>query len=323
MYSRIFKPASGLLLELASFIILLCIVLFGAQDVRSETSGKDIKVIAFAQDTLANDWRRAQVRELEQALADMPGIKFISSNANGEVARQIKDIEDFVYSDVDVLITSPRNAELMVPVADKVMAKRIPLVLISRSVASDNYTSFIHPDNRKIAGQAARFIAKRLMGKGKVLMLQHIPTTTPAIHRTEGFLEALKEFPGVIVVDTRVANSQRAEAIVQTEQAILEGVKFDAIYAQSDSMAVGAIMALKKNGIDPRGVVITGIDYISEARKLIRSGELAASYTYPTGGREGARVALDILSGKSVDKEIVIESTEVTTDNVEQVEPIF
>ncbi len=201
--------------------------------------------------------------------------------------------------------------------------KNVPLVLISRGVNDDNYTSFIHPDNHRIAGQAARYIAKRLEGKGSVLILQHIPTTTVAIQRTQGFFEALEDYPDIKIADIRVANSQRSEAIIQTQNAILEGLKFDAIYAQSDSMAIGAVMALKKHGIDPKNIVITGIDYISEARELIRRGELDASYTYPTAGREGAQVALDILAGKDVDKEIVIDSTEVTLDNVESVEPIF
>ena len=88
-------------------------------------------------------------------------------------------------------------------------------------------------------------------------------------------------------------------------------------------MAVGAVMALRKAGVDPKKIVITGLDYISEARDLIRSGELDASFTYPTAGKEGALAVRDILAGKSLPKEQIIESTMVTKENVEKVEPIF
>lgn len=303
-------------------LTLLALALFASLCGAEETS-KQLKVVAFAQDTMGNDWRVAQVKEVEEALKGVPGVRFVYSDANGESARQIRNIEDFIYAGVDVLITSPRNAELMAPVIAKARAADIPVVLLSRTVAGADYTTFIHPDNRAIAAKAARFIAERLNGEGKILMLRHIPTTTPGMRRTEGFMEALKDYPGVEVVAMKVANSLRGEAIVQTEAALREGLAFDAIYAQSDSMAIGAIIALRKNGIDPSRLVITGIDYISEARELIRSGDLAASYVYPTAGREGAMAALDILAGRAVEREVVLDSTEVTIDNVERVAPIF
>jgi len=281
------------------------------------------KIIAFAQDTMGNDWRVAQVLEVENYLKNFPGVKFVYSDGKGESALQLKNIEDFIYSKVDVLITSPRNAALMTPIISRAYQNGIATVLLSRSINGDQYSSFIHPDNRAIANKAAHFIAKKLNRKGNIFILQHIPTSTPGIHRTEGFMEAIRDYPDIEIVTMRVANSLRAEAISQTEAVLKEGVQFDAIYAQSDSMAIGAIMALKKYNIDPKSIVITGIDYISEARELIRKGEMDASYLYPTGGRQGAQIALELLAGEKVAKEIIIDSEEITRDNVEKIEPIF
>ena len=88
-------------------------------------------------------------------------------------------------------------------------------------------------------------------------------------------------------------------------------------------MATGARMALISQGVDPRTLPIVGIDYIGEAREAIRRGEQSVSFTYPTGGAEGARIALAILRGEEVQKEIVLDSVRVTRENVEMVEPIF
>lgn len=289
-----------------------------------DTPAKKKYVVAFAQDTMANDWRAAQVRDLKEAFAQHADIEFIFTDAKGDTARQVQDIEDLAAKGVDVLITSPRDAELMREPIARVYRQGIPVILLSRSVKGNEFTHFISADNRAIAGQAAHYLAKRLKGKGNILMLQHIPTSTPGQLRTEGFNEALKKHPGLKVVAIKQADSLRALAIQKTEEALAEKLSFDAIYAQSDSMAMGALLALKKAGIDPKKIPITGIDYIGEAREAIRAGELAASFTYPTFGKEGAAAAIKLIrGGKLARKEAIIPSEAVTRDNVEKVAPIF
>ena len=236
----------------------------------------------------------------------------------------MQDIENFASQGVDVLITSPRDAELMREPIARVYRKGIPVILLSRRVNGEEFTHFVTADNRAIARQAAQYLAKRLNGKGNILMLQHIPTSTPGQLRTEGFLDELKKYPGLKVVAIKQADSQRALAIQKVEEALAEKLPFDAIYAQSDSMAMGAILALKMAGRDPKQIPITGIDYIGEARTAIRNGELAASFTYPTFGREGAEAAITLLrGGKPATRELLVRSIAVSRDNVERVEPIF
>ena len=281
-------------------------------------------VVAFAQDTMANDWRAAQVRDLKDALAKHPDVEFVFTDANGDTARQVQDIEELAARGVDVLITSPRDAELMREPIARVYRQGIPVILLSRRVNGEEFTHFVTADNRAIARQAARYLAKRLKGKGSILVLQHIPTTTPGQLRTEGFLDEIAKYPGIKVAAIKRADSQRALAIQKVEEALAEGLKFDAIYAQSDSMAMGALLALKNAGLDPKKIPITGIDYISEAREAIRNGELDASFTYPTFGKEGAAAAVTLLRGGKIGhKEAVIDSIPITRANVERVEPVF
>lgn len=280
-------------------------------------------VVGFAQDTMTNDWRVAQVRELEAAFKNDKNIEFVYTDGKGSLPLSVQNIEDLIARPVDVLIASPMDAKAMTPVIESAHQKGIPVVLLSRRIEGEGFTTFIRPENRDIAKKAAQYIAKELKGKGKIFILQHVPTTTPAIHRTESFFEEIKKYPGLEVVSMKVANSLRADAIKMTEEALREGLEFDAIYAQSDSMAVGAIMALKAAGIDPKPLVITGIDYISEARTAILAGELDATFTYPTAATEGAEAVRRILKGQKVPKEQVIDSTMITRDNVRKVEPIF
>lgn len=292
--------------------------------VAAETAKGKRWVVAFAQDTMANDWRAAQVRDLQKAFAAYPEIEFIYTDANGDTARQVQDIEKLAAWGVDVLITSPRDAELMREPIARVYRKGIPVILLSRRVNGDEFTQFITADNRAIGRQAAQYLARQLGGKGRVLVLQGVPTASSAIDRTAGFNETLKQYPGLKVVAVRPADYLRAQAIQRIEEVLAERLQFDAIYSQSDSMAIGAILALKKAGIDPKKIPITGIDYISEAREAIRAGELAATFTFPTAAKEGAAAALRLLRGeKTGRKELTIGSVAVTRANVDKAAPIF
>ena len=107
------------------------------------------------------------------------------------------------------------------------------------------------------------------------------------------------------------------------DELLNEGVVFDAIYAQSDSMATGIRLALKKHGINPKSLPIVGIDYISEAREAIRSGEQDATFTYPTSGPEAEVYILKILKGEQTPKYVDIPSQMITRENVEQIAPVF
>ena len=282
-----------------------------------------LRVVGFAQDNLANDWRLSQVREMETALAEEPGVHFVYSDAGGSTAQQILDIEEMIARKVDLLVTSPRDGRALTPVITAAHAQGIPVILLTRRIVGDGYTAFIGADDRDIARRAALRLVERLEGKGKVLVLQGVPTATTAIARTEGFMEEVANHPGVEVVAVKPANYLRADAIRAVEEAVAAGLKFDAIYAQSDSMASGARLALRRAGIDPKTLAIVGIDYISEAREAIRAGDQDASFTYPTCGREGAEAALRILHGEEVARERLVETRMITRDNVETIEPIF
>ncbi|MCW9056041.1 MAG: substrate-binding domain-containing protein [Gammaproteobacteria bacterium] len=280
-------------------------------------------VIAYAQDNMANDWRARQIKQLQEELAKYPVIKFIYTDAKGSTAKQIHDIEDFMYKKVDILMTSPRDGKLMTPVISKVYNSGIPVILVTRNIESNDFTSFVAPDDREIAKQAATFIADRLNGHGDILILKGVPTATTAIQRTEGFMEEIRKYPGIKIAAVKVANYLRADAIRMMDEVIIEGTKYDAIYAQSDSMASGARLAMIKSGIDPSTKIIVGIDYISEAREAIKNGTQAASFLYPTSAREAASVALDVLHNKKVSKRVNVGTRIITRDNVDEITPIF
>ena len=286
-------------------------------------NSKKVYIVGYAQDTMANDWRASQVKEIENAFKKHRNIKFIYTDGKGRTAKQISDLEDLAFQNVDLIMTSPRDAIAMTPVISKIYKKGIPIVLITRKTTNNDFTAFVAPDDHLIAKRAATLLAKKLHNKGKILVLRGVPTATTAIARTDGFIEEIKNYPNIKIVAIKNGNYLRADAIRATEEAIKNKLSFDAIYAQSDSMASGARLALKKANIDPSKLFIVGIDYISEAQEAIRNGLQTASFVYPTCAEESVKVAIAILNKKKIQKHITVASKLVTKNNVNKIQPIF
>lgn len=285
-------------------------------------AGRRIR-IGFAQDTLANDWRAAQARQFVEALAgnsDLPDIDVLVTNAGGSTAQQIMDFDDLVAQGVDILVTSPRDGAALAPAIAAAHDQGVPVILLTRRAATESFTAFIGPDDHAIGYQAGEFLARRTGGNARILMLAGVPTASTAVGRTSGFLAAVERYPGMIMAASRTANYLRADALQATEEVIESKIAFDAVFAQSDSMASGARMALEAAGLK---VPIIGIDYIPEAREAIRAGRQDATFTYPTCAREGAAAVLDLLNGRPILREVTVNSVLVTKENVDDIQPIF
>jgi ribose transport system substrate-binding protein len=280
------------------------------------------QVIAFAQDTMANDFRKAQVYEVRDALAVQPGIRFVYSDAKTQTSLLIRQIEHFITQKVDLIIVGTNDENAVVPVIAKAYENGIPVIILDRGIQGNAYTTFINSDNIKIGAIGAEYIAKRLGGKGTVLLFEGLQKADVTQLRSKGFLDVMAKFPGIKVIK-RTGNYLRRDAIVETEKLMREGIHFDAVFSESDSMLSGVRTVLEKHGIDLGAIVTVGCDYTSEAQRAIRSGTQSGSVLFPLGGKKSAEIALKILSGEAVPKHIVIPVELVTKQNVERVAPIF
>lgn len=277
--------------------------------------------VGFAQDTLKNDWRLAQVNELKAALSKHDDIQLLVKNAESKVSKQILHIEQFIKDGVDFIVTSPIEQHITATVLEKAMQKGIHVILIDRRVQGDAFSTFIAPDNKLIAKEAGGFLVDKLDQKGVILMLQGIENASATTLRDEGFMEVANKYPKIKVIKKR-ANFLRNDAIKVMEEVYEQGVHFDAIYSHSDSMLVGARKVMKRLG-KPLDIPMVGIDYIQEAKEAILQGEQTASFIYQTSAKEGAKAIVDIINGKLPKKEQTLDTVMVTKENVQTLKPIF
>ena len=280
------------------------------------------KVIAFAQDTLSNDFRKAQVNEARDAVALHPELTFIYADAQGQTSLLIRQIEQFIAQKVDVLILGTNDEQALVPVVSKAYKAGIPVIVLDRGIKGHDYSTFINSDNVQIGAIGAEFIAKKLKGQGLVLLFEGLQSADVTHLRSKGFVGVMANYPGIKVIK-RTGNYLRKDALLEMEKLLAQGIRVDAIFAESDSMLSGARLALQNQKVDLRTLISVGCDYTSEARDAIRNGTQTGSVLFPLGGVKAVEVAQKLLAKAPVPRHVVIPVKLVTRDNVEQVAPIF
>lgn len=283
---------------------------------------KDAKVIAFAQDNMANDFRKAQVYEVRDAVAKHQGLHFIYSDARGKTALLIYQIDKFIEEKVNLLIIGTNDADAVVPVITKAYQSGIPVIILDRGVNSKEYTTFINSDNIKIGEIGAKYIAKRLQYKGSVLLFEGLQTADVTHLRTKGFMDEMAKYKNIKVIK-RTGNYLRRDAIIEMEKVIQNKIHVDAIFSESDSMLSGVRSAFIRYNKDPKSIITVGCDYTSEAQEAIRNGIQSASVKFPLGGKQSVDIALKIFAKEEVPKHIFIPVELVTKKNVEEIKPIF
>ena len=285
-------------------------------------SGSDWRVIAFAQDTMSNDFRKQQVFEVRDEVAKHPNLSFLYSNGQGQTSLMIRQIERFIKLEVDLLIIGTNNENAIVPVVSKAYKMGIPVIVLDRGIQSSDYTTFINSDNIKIGRIGAQHIAEKLNGNGLVLLFEGIQEIDVTRLRSKGFLDEMSKHKGIRIIK-RTGNFLRKDAISEMEKLLKQGIHVDAIFSESDSMLNGVRLLLKRYKIDPASIVMVGVDYTSEAREAIRNGSQTGSVLFPLGGKKSVEIALKIFNGEPVAKHIVNPVKLVTKKNVAETAPIF
>lgn len=271
--------------------------------------------IGMSQCNLGEPWRVQMNADIKKAADTHPEIKVIFKDAQNDNLRQSAHVEEFIRAGVNLMIISPKEAApLTRPVSDA-YRKGIPVIVLDRRVLGNEYTCFIGADNKKIGRAAGKWIVKALGGRGKVVELKGLMTSTPGQDRHSGFVEGIKGSDVKVIFEADMKWLE-PNALREMESALARFEKIDLVYAHNDPGAHGAYLAAKAAGRD-KSTKFIGIDALPhEGQMYVKQGILTASFEYPTGGKEAIDTALLILQGKQVQKEITLPSRVFTKQNI-------
>jgi ribose transport system substrate-binding protein len=273
--------------------------------------------IGMSQCNLGEPWRVQMNADVKNAADTHPEIKVIYKDAQNDTLRQQAQVEEFISAGVNLIIISPKEAAPLTPVVAAAYQKGIPVIVLDRRVLGDQYTCFIGADNKKIGKAAGKWIVEQLGGKGKVVELKGLMTSTPGQDRHAGFREGI-EGSDIEVIFEADMKWLEPNARKEMESALARFDKIDLVYAHNDPGAHGAYLAAQAAGRE-KDIKFVGIDGLpQEGQAYVRQGILAASFEYPTGGKDAIDTALEILNGKQVPKEITLSSRVFTKENIDQ-----
>lgn len=278
---------------------------------------KDRWTIGMSQCNLGEPWRVQMNLDIKNAAEEHPEITVIFKDAQNDSLTQRSQIEEFINAAVDLIIVSPKEAAPLTPPVAAAYENGIPVIVLDRRVLGDKYTCFIGADNKKIGKAAGEWIVKFLGGKGRVVELKGLMTSTPGQDRHSGFREGIKGSDIEIIFEADMKWLE-PEARKEMESALARFDRIDLVYAHNDPGAHGAYLAARAAGRE-KDIVFVGIDALPhEGQVYVKQGLLGASFEYPTGGREAIQTALEILRGTAVEKEITLSSRVFTKENIDQ-----
>ncbi len=280
--------------------------------------------IGFSQNVSNSPWRLAENKSMTDG-AKAAGDTFVMTDAGGQDAKQVSDIQSLISQKVDVLVIAPltETGEVSAILAAKKAC--IPVFLVDRDAdhslakPGQDYVTFVGSDFVKQAQLVAAALIKATNGKAKIIELEGTSGATPAILRKKGFDDAIKSYPGMQIVASQDANFDRDTARQKMQTLLQAHPDVNVVYCANDEECQGAIAALKAAGKTPgKDVLVGSIDGETAGLQSIIAGEQLVSVTSnPRLGPLTYQSIANYAGGKSVATWVVQPDTTYTKDNAQ------
>ncbi|OOF88817.1 D-ribose ABC transporter substrate-binding protein RbsB [Rodentibacter ratti] len=260
--------------------------------------------IALAVSTLDNPFF-VTLKDGAQKKADELGYKLVVLDSQNDPAKELANVEDLTVRGAKVLLINPTDSEAVGNAVAIANRNNIPVITLDRGAAKGNVVSHIASDNVAGGKMAGDFIAQKLGNGAKVIQLEGIAGTSAARERGEGFKQAI-ETHKFNVLASQPADFDRTKGLNVTENLLASKAEVQAIFAQNDEMALGALRAVNAAN---KKVLIVGFDGTDDGVKAVKSGKLAATIAQQPEviGSLGVVTADKILKGEKVDAKIPVD----------------
>ena len=248
-----------------------------------------------------------------------PNVKILSTDANGDVAKLTSDVDDLLNQGVQGLIVSGAFIEAAPAALDAIKQAGVPVVMVDRLLKGGDYTSWVGPDNRVIGEGIGDYIAKRLNGKGKVVIIRGGPAdNTIGSDRSDGVKAKLEAAKITAAVAPGWGNWSADGGFKQMEDMLAKEKDINAVFCENDSMCLGAQKAVHDAGKD-KDIFIASVDGEMGALKEInREGSNYGATGLNSSdqiGRAGFNRLMAILAGADAPQKTALPSPIITMDN--------
>jgi len=301
-------------------ILLVAALFLGACGIATAESDKPL--IGILAPATTHGWVGGVTYYAQKAADDMGlNYKLLTSGNAEEMSSQI---EQLMSLGAAAIVVWPQFVGVEVA-AEMALEKGIAIynfdmiIDVDEKFAENMYQ--LTGNNRGMGEEGAKYIADKLGGEGKVVILD-VPTSgNVAADRKGGFLDTIAEIaPGIEVIATVNTQFNRLDGLNDMADVLTTYDQIDAVFSLDDETSIGALQAiLEANRSDVK--VITGgggcQEYFNMMPDEKYAGIWVASATYSPGMIINCvENVVKVLDGEAIDKLVVIPTTIVDRDNV-------
>ncbi len=274
--------------------------------------------IALIMKSLANEFFSTMAEGAEQhqqARANEYDLIVNGIKDERDLSRQAALVEEMVARGVDAIVIAPADSKALTPALQRALDAGVVVINIDNKLDDDVLADagvripFVGPDNRAGARKVGEFLVSRLKAGDEVAILEGIRTSFNGQQRRLGFEDAARA-ASLDIVSSQSAQWEMAIANRIAAAMLSEHPDLAAIFACNDSMALGALAAVKAAGRSGE-VAIVGFDNIGAVQQAIREGEILA-----TADQHGDQLAVFGIERalESLAKRASIADTETPVD---------
>ncbi|EPF13794.1 D-ribose-binding periplasmic protein precursor [Cedecea davisae] len=281
--------------------------------------------IVFSTPNLAMPFEVHMQRTAVKAAQDI-GVKLQVLDSQGSSPKQVADLENAITRGAQGFIVSPNDVNAVSSAVGEIQDAKLPVVTLDRSVVSDKKVPHFGANNYKGGQAVADFVKSKFPNGAEIILLTGQPGSSSNIERTKGIRDGLKAGGDKYkIVADQTGNWMRSEGM-RIVESVLPSLpkKPQVILSANDDMALGAIEALKGQGMKPGEVMVTGFDAVPEALARVRDGWLAATADQRPGF--AVKTAMSQLVANIREKKEITGAdyapTMITKDNLDQAERI-
>ncbi len=250
-------------------------------------------------------------------------------DAQTDVSKQLNQVNNFIAAGVDAIIVTLADTSAAPGISEAAEKAGIPLVYLNlqpdnvdKLPAKQAYVGSKETDSGRLGAEAACQILKTngKAGDAQAYILMGDLAHQASRDRTSSVKETLAadDCKGVTIADEQSAAWTRTNAMDLTTNWITAGRPIDAVFANNDEMAIGAIQALKAAGVSMDSVVVVGIDATQDGLAAMANGDLDVTVFQNAKGQSAGAMdaAVALIRGHSVDKQVMVPFELVTPINM-------
>jgi ribose transport system substrate-binding protein len=276
---------------------------------KTKTSEAGSTKLGFVISTLNNPFF-VTLKEGAENQAKALGYELVVLDSQNDSSKELSNVEDLTTQKVAVLLINPVDSGAVGSAITIANNANIPVITLDRSANSGKVAAHVASDNTAGGSMAGDYLVSKFPGGAKVVELEGIPGSSAARERGTGFDEAIK---GKLTLLTKqTADFDRTRGLNVMEN-ILQGQKdIDAVFAQNDEMALGAVKALEAAG--RKNTLVVGFDANDDAIKAVNDGTMAATVAQKPAliGSIGIDTAAKIIKNEAVEAYIPVELELIT-----------